>query len=187
MTRWKPDAVGRLIEAALVLFDQQGYDNTTVADIAARAGLTRRTFFRYFPDKREVLFSGSERLEQVWLDAVTAAPEGSGPMAAVEAGLDAVAGFFAERHAFARIRAGVVAANPELRERELIKLEKLTAAIASALEARGVSAATAALAAETGVRIFHLAFGEWVAQDDPAALRRLMDRSLGELRRLLAG
>lgn len=185
MPRWEPDATGRLAKAALILFDQQGYDETTVAEIAARAGLTKRTFFRYFSDKREVLFGGSDELERLWVAAVVEAPDDAGPLAAVEAGLDAVAEMFAERHSFAQIRARVVLANPELRERELIKLERLASAVAAALEQRELSASAASLAAQTGVRVFQVAFARWVAEDDPVPLGRLIHESLNELRGLL--
>ena len=93
------------MKAAVTLFEEQGYEETTVAEIAERAGLTKRTFFRYFSDKREVLFSGSEELERRWLEAVTAAPPEATPLAVVTAGLDPVAEMFIERHGFARIRA----------------------------------------------------------------------------------
>jgi AcrR family transcriptional regulator len=172
--------------AALSLFEEQGYDATTVAQIAERAGLTKRTFFRYFSDKREVLFSGSQELERRWLEAVAAAPADASPLAAVTAGFDPVAEMFTERHAFARTRAGIIEANPELRERELIKLQNLAAAIKIALAARDTPANAAILAAEAGVTVFHVAFARWVAQDDPAAFRRLLDESLEELRSVAA-
>ncbi|HUB69818.1 MAG TPA: helix-turn-helix domain-containing protein [Acidimicrobiales bacterium] len=185
MSRWKPDAAGRLVKAALDLFDRQGYEDTTVADIAASAGLTKRTFFRHFSDKREVLFSGSEELERLWVSAVRDAPDDAGALAAVEAGLGAVADMFTERHAFAQVRARVVAANPELQERELIKLERLASSVAAALEERGVKPSAAELAGQTGVRVFHLAFARWIAQEDPAAFYPLIKESLGQLRELL--
>jgi AcrR family transcriptional regulator len=186
MSRWKPDARGRLMKAALTLIEQQGYDETTVAEIAAEAGLTKRTFFRYFSDKREVLFSGSEELEHLWLEAVASAPADATPLATVEAGLDAVAEMFADRLAFARIRAGIINANPELQERELIKLQNLAGAIKDALRDRGVPQNAAILAAQAGVTVFHVAFARWVEQDDPTAFRRLMDESLEELRSVTA-
>ena len=186
MTRWKPDAAGRLIKAAITLFDEQGYDETTVAEIAEAAGLTKRTFFRHFADKREVLFQGSKQLEHLWADGVAAAPPDAGAMAAVMAGLEPVTAMFAERHPFARIRSRIIAANPELQERELIKLQTLAAAIVAALRARGVADNDAVLAAQTGVTVFHVAFARWVAQDDPAALQRLSQESLDELRSVTA-
>ncbi len=186
MSRWKPDAEARLTKAAMALFDRQGYAETTVAEIAEAAGLTKRTFFRYFADKREVLFNGAHELQQRWIDGIEAAPAGVGPMAAVGAGLDVVAELFADRHAFARTRAGIVAANPELQERELIKLQTLTAAVQSALVDRGVPANAATLAAHAGVTVFHVAFARWIEQDDPRSFRRLMDESLQDLRSVTA-
>ena len=186
MTRWKPDAQGRLMSAAIELFEEQGYEATTVAEIAERAELTKRTFFRYFADKREVLFSGSQELQRLWVEGLTAAPAHASPLAVVMAGLDPVAEMFAERHAFARIRAQIVEANPELQERELIKLQSLAAAIKGALVQRGVTANAAILAAQAGVTVFHVAFAHWVQQNDPTAFRRLMDESLDELRSVTA-
>jgi AcrR family transcriptional regulator len=174
------------MSAAIELFDEQGYEATTVAEIAERAGLTKRTFFRHFSDKREVLFSGSDELERLWLDGVAAAPPDATPLAVVIAGLDPVAEMFAERHEFARIRAAIITHNPELQERELIKLQNLAGAIKAALVQRGVGANAAILAAQAGVTVFHVAFARWVQQDDPTALRRLVDGALEELRSVTA-
>jgi AcrR family transcriptional regulator len=174
------------MSAAIELFNEQGYEATTVAEIAERAGLTKRTFFRYFSDKREVLFSGSQELQRLWLAGVAGAPADATALAVVAAGLDPVAEMFTERHAFARIRSGIIEANPELQERELIKLQTLAGAIKAALVERGVSANAAILAAQAGVTVFHVAFARWVAQDDPTAFRRLMDESLEELRSVTA-
>ena len=186
MSRWKPDAQGRLIKAAIELFAEQGYDATTVAEIAERAGLTKRTFFRYFTDKREVLFFGSEELERIWLEALATTPTDASPLAAVMAGFDPIAEMFEERLPFARLRAGIIMANPELQERELIKLQRLASSIQAALLERGVPINAAILAAQTGLTVFHVAFARWVTQDDPAALRRLIDESLDELREVTA-
>jgi AcrR family transcriptional regulator len=186
VTRWEPDAGGRLVKAALELFDKQGYDATTVAEIAEHAGVTKRTFFRYFTDKREVLFEGAGELGHVWLAGIAAAPGDAGPLDTVTAGFDRVAEFFAQRHAFARIRAGVIAANPELQERELIKLQRLAEALTDALLRRGVTENAAVLAAQAGVTVFHVAFAHWVRQDDPAALGALLDESLAQLRAVTA-
>jgi AcrR family transcriptional regulator len=186
MARWEPDAQGRLMGAAIELFDEQGYEATTVAGIAERAGLTKRTFFRYFSDKREVLFSGSQELQRVWLEGVATAAADANPLAAVVAGLDPVAEMFTERHPFARIRTRIIEANPELLERELIKLQNLAAAVTAALVERGLSANAAMLAAQAGVTVFQVAFAQWVQQDDPTALRRLIDESVQELRAVTA-
>src|SRR5688572_17688457 len=121
MGRWEPDARGRLERAALELYLENGYDQTTVAEIAGRAGLTERTFFRHFTDKREVLFRGDE-LAQAMADAIDSAPEGTAPLDAVAAALDSTSGFFRDRRPHARTRQTVINANPALQERELIKL-----------------------------------------------------------------
>jgi AcrR family transcriptional regulator len=172
--------------AALQLFSEQGYDETTVAEIAESAGLTKRTFFRHFADKREVLFQGAGELEQLWVGGVAAAPPEASALAAVLAGLESVTALFAERHPFARIRARIIASNPELQERELIKLQALAGAVTAALEARGVSHNAAVLVAQMGVTVFHVAFARWVAQDDPSAFPRLTQESLDELRSVTA-
>jgi AcrR family transcriptional regulator len=186
MSRWKPDAEGRLIKAAITLFDEQGYEETTVAQIAEAAELTKRTFFRYFSDKREVLFNGSQELQERWIGGIEAAPPDSTPIVAVSAGLDQVAELFADRHAFARMRARIVAANSELQERELIKLQSLADAIKAALVDRGLSVNAAILASQAGVTVFHVAFARWVEQDDPVAFKGLMDEALQELRSVTA-
>ena len=174
------------MKAAIELFNEQGYEATTVAEIAERAGLTKRTFFRYFSDKREVLFSGSQDLQSLWLDGVAAAPADAAPLTVVIAGLDPVTEMFGERLPFARIRSQIIEANPELQERELIKLQTLAGALKNALIERGVSANAAVLASQAGVTVFHVAFARWVAQDDPAAFRQLIDESLLELQAVTA-
>ena len=186
MSRWKPDAAGRLMAAAITLFAEHGYDETTVAQIADRAGLTKRTFFRHFPDKREVLFSGAAELEHIWTGRVSAAAAGSPALAAVITGLDAATGLLEQRHDFARMRAQIITAHPELLERELIKLQRLAEAIARALRDSGVPGHAATLAAQTGITVFSVAYSRWVLQDDPAALRQLIAESLAELRAVLA-
>ncbi len=186
MSRWKPDAQARLTMAAIALFDEQGYQETTVAEIAEAAELTKRTFFRYFTDKREVLFIGSHELVDCWIAGIGAAPPDAGPMAAVTAGLTNVAELFADRHTFATMRSRIISANPELQERELIKLQSLAGAIQAALVDRGVTVNAAMLAAQAGVTVFHVAFARWVQQDDPTTFRALMDDSLQELRSVIA-
>jgi AcrR family transcriptional regulator len=186
MSRWRPDAPGRLVKAAITLFDERGYEATTVAEIAEAAGLTKRTFFRYFSDKREVLFMGSGELRDIWVQAVRDAPPEATAIMAMDRGLDAVAELFGGRHAFARIRARIIAANPELQERELIKLATLADALAQTLQDRGVPDQAAELAAQTGVTVFHNAFARWIQQDDPEAMRALMDEALAELRAVVA-
>lgn len=170
MTRWEPNAHGRLAEAALELYLERGYEQTTVAAIAERAGLTERTFFRHFADKREVLFFGAAALQQVLVDTVTGAPAGTAPLEAVAAALEATGPVFDERRPFARQRQRVIAANPELQERELIKLATLASAMSGALRERGVGEPAASLSAQAGMAVFRVAFERWV---DDAAERGL--------------
>src|SRR5579862_6782159 len=132
MVRWEPDSRGRLEQAALALYGEHGFENTTVAEIAARAGLTERTFFRYFTDKREVLFWGAGTLREVLVIAVAAAPASAAPIDAVTDALEAAGALLQERRDSARQRQAVIAASTELRERELIKLASLASALADA-------------------------------------------------------
>jgi AcrR family transcriptional regulator len=186
MGRWQPDARGRLEQAALTLYGEHGFDNTTVAEIAERAGLTKRTFFRYFADKREVLFWGAQALEQLFVQEVVAAPSSAAPLDAVAAALDAIAPMFEERREFATRRQQIIAANPELQERELIKLASLGRAVAEALRRRGVADPAAILTAETGVTVFRVAFERWVDEGNQHTLQELMRESLEELRAVAA-
>src|SRR4051794_13579623 len=167
--RWEPGAAGRLREAAMELYVAQGYDQTTVAQIADRAGVTARTFFRHFPDKREVLFAGSEELVHQMAAAVEAAPADAAPLSAVAAALDAVATLLVDLP-YSRRRQAVIAANAELRERELTKMATLADALSAALVGRGVPDGEARLAAETGATVFRVGFERWVAGPDDGEL-----------------
>jgi AcrR family transcriptional regulator len=190
MTRWEPNASGRLQQAALELYSERGYDQTTVTEIAKRAGLTERTFFRYFADKREVLFAGTGMLRDRLVQGIDDAPGALSPIDAVGAALAAAAEPFREIRDSSRRRQAVVAANPELQERELIKLAALAAALADALRRRGVADPAASLAAEAGIAVFKVAFQRWVDgtdDDDEEALRRLIKQSLAELKAVAAG
>jgi AcrR family transcriptional regulator len=145
----------------MALFAERGYARTTVEDIAARAGLTERTFFNHFSDKREVLFAGSEQFVRRVVDAVRAAPKSQPPLDAVLAAYESTDAFFEERRAFSRKRGALIAAHPELQERELIKMMSLASAITSVLRQRGTSASAASLAAETSGAIVRVAFDHW--------------------------
>lgn len=165
MGRWAPDAASRLAAAAVTLFEDCGYDQTTVADIALAAGLTERTFFRHFTDKREVLFAGTADLRATMTASVAGAPPGSSPLAAVTVALEAGAAFFADRQSHARRRQHVLAATPVLAEREASKMGVLVDDLAAALRGRGVDEPTATLTAEIGVLTFRTAFLRWLDQD----------------------
>ena len=185
MARWQPDARGRLQEAALTLYGERGFDDTTVAEIAERAGLTKRTFFRHFADKREVLFSGATALQELFVTAVAGSPPAAAPLEAVTAALDAAAAMFEDMgREFAARRQQIIAANPELQERELIKLASLAGAVAQALRERGVGEPAAILTAEAGMSVFRIAFERWVEPSNDRDMRRLIHESLDQLRAL---
>jgi AcrR family transcriptional regulator len=181
MGRWEPDAKGRIARAAMELYGKRGFDQTTVAEIAKRAGVTERTFFRHFSDKREVLFGFSQRLQDLMVDAVTKAPASAAPIDAVGAALQAWAAVINDRE-FSQQRQAIVAASEELRERELIKMATLTAAIAAALRRRGVKEPIATLTAEAGIAVFRVAFARWVDPANRKQLGALMTESLDQLR-----
>jgi AcrR family transcriptional regulator len=182
MGRWAPNARERLERAALTLFAERGYDATTVADIADRAGLTKSTFFRHFADKREVLFGGQDILMGWFSDAIAAAPPSATAMACLAAALEAAATVFVpERHDLAPARRAVIAANAELQERELLKRARLAAAMAAALRARGTDETTARLAAELGVLAFSTAYARWAAPGNRRSFPDLAHEALRDL------
>ena len=172
------------MHAALDLFTEQGYDATTVSEIAERAGgLTKMTFFRHFPDKREVLFAGQDLHSRILADAIAAAPGPATPVQAVAAALGALAATFSdERREFSARLLAVIAAHSELRERAAFKHIGLTQAMAEALEQRGVPDLTAGLAAELGIRAFDRAFGQWADPGGHQTLAELTRQALDELR-----
>ena len=186
MARWEPDAQGRLQRAAMELFAERGYARTTVEDIAARAGLTERTFFRYFADKREVLFGGAKDLEKLIVGAIAIAPKTMAPLDVVAAALEATAPVFVPLRAHARKRQVLLAAHAELRERELIKLASLAAAISESLRRRGVADSAVGLIAEMGIAIFNRAFERWLDDTDQQDLSRHVRVALDELRAVSA-
>jgi AcrR family transcriptional regulator len=187
MSRWEPDARGRLERAAMELFIERGFDQATVTEIARRAGLTQRTFFRHFADKREVLFGGSPALQEFMVSAVAAAPDDAAPIDAVAAALERAAGLLQERREYSRQRMAIIAANPELQERELIKLARLAAALADALRTRGVADPAASLAAEAGTTVFRLGIDRWHSEAAPRPLLDVIRDSLDDLKAVAAG
>jgi AcrR family transcriptional regulator len=187
MSRWEPDARGRLERAAMELFLERGFEQTTVTEIASRAGLTQRTFFRHFADKREVLFGGSGALQELLVSTLASAPESAAPIDAVAAALEAAAALLQERREYSRQRQAVIAENPELQERELIKLAALSAALADALRRRGVTEPAASLAAEAGVAVFRIAIERWQDETSQQDLPQLIGESLDALKAMTAG
>ncbi|MFG1605152.1 TetR/AcrR family transcriptional regulator [Actinoplanes sp. NPDC049265] len=182
MARWEPGARERLVLAALDLFTEQGYDATTVAQIAERAGVTKSTFFRHFPDKRELLVAGQDALSQLLAEGIAAAPADAGPLEAVAAGLRRASDSMGpvNRELGPRLKAAV-AASAELRERDALKSVGLAAAMTTALVARGVPETTAAVAGEFGVLAFKRGYAAWV-EDDRADLATHTLAALRDLR-----
>jgi AcrR family transcriptional regulator len=188
MTRWEPDPRGRLEKAAMELYRERGFEQTTVAQIAERAGLTERTFFRHFSDKREILFAGGAQLQQLVVSAVVSAPDSATPLEAAVAGIEAANAMLEEHRGrvFARQRQAIIAASPELRERELHKLAAMATGVAESLRERGVGAPAAAILGDVAIALFRVSFERWVAQRSGPGLSELMRESLAELRALTA-
>ncbi|HTU77109.1 MAG TPA: TetR family transcriptional regulator [Trebonia sp.] len=183
MVRWEPGARQRLQAAALELFASRGFEQTTAAEIAQSVGLTERTFFRHFSDKREVLFYGQDQFTQSFIDGVNDAPGDASPLEVVAVALAAAGSMFPdERRPYARVRQAVISQNPALHERELHKLAGLATTIAEALRARGVGEPAATLAAESGATVFEIAFSQWIRPDET---RSFPDVASGVLRELI--
>jgi AcrR family transcriptional regulator len=187
MVRWEPGTRSRLQAAAMDLFVRQGFEQTTAAEIAAEVGLSERTFFRHFADKREVLFDGQHLLEEAFLGGVAAAEPDASPMRTIESALDAAAAFFSdERRSWSVLRQTIIDANPPLQERELLKLAGLARVMASALRDRGVPADAAALAAESGLTVFGVAFQAWVSPGETRSFRAVVHDVLATLGAVVA-
>lgn len=185
MARWEPGARERLVVAAVDLFTEQGYDTTTVAQIAERAGVTKSTFFRHFPDKRELLVAGQETLCRLLSEGIAEAPADAAPLDAVAAGLERASTAMGpmNRELAPRLKAAI-AASTELQERDALKSVSLAAAMTAALVARGVPDPTAALAGELGVLAFKRAYAEWseAARSAENDLAQYTQKALNDLR-----
>ncbi|MBI0295316.1 TetR/AcrR family transcriptional regulator [Streptomyces sp. PRKS01-29] len=185
MARWQPGAPQRLVVAAVDLFTEQGYDATTVTQIAERAGVTKSTFFRHFSDKRELLVAGQETLSRLLADGIAEAPASASPLQAVAAGLERASSAMGatNRELGPRIKAAV-AASTELQERDALKSVGLAAAMTAALIARGVPDPTAHLAGELGVLAFKQGYAQWseADRDDAEGLAPYVLAALEDLR-----
>jgi AcrR family transcriptional regulator len=175
------------VQAAFALYGERGFEQTTVAEIAKRAGLTERTFFRHFADKREVLFAGAGALQELMVSTVAGAPTSLPPIDAAVAGLEAAGGLIQEGGDLPQQRQAIIAASAELQERELIKLASLASALAEALRERGVGDPAASLAAEAAVAVFKIAFERWIEETDQPDLPQLIRASLAALKAVTAG
>jgi AcrR family transcriptional regulator len=164
-----------LQQAALELFRERGYDQTTAAEIAARAGVTERTFFRHFADKREVLFGASDDLRAALVEKIFQAPDVAEPLQVVTLVLAEFNWESLESRDFQRQRHAVIAANPELLERDLIKHLSIAVGFTDALRQRGVDADIAQLAARVGIQMFITAYGHWLEAGDKADLATISE------------
>jgi len=187
MGRWEPNARGRLAQAALALYAAQGFEQTTAAEIARAAGLTERSFFRHFADKREVLFYGMDSVRDLLVAAVADAPSAAGAMQAVQAALQTVAAMVEETPEIARERYAVVSASAELRERELVKLAEIAVAMDGALRGRGIREPAASLAAEMGIAVYRVAFARWIREAGQPDLPEALRQTMAELKDVMAG
>ncbi len=187
MSRWEPDVRGRLQKAAIELYAERGFENTTVAEIAQRAGVTERTFFRHFADKREVLFAGASEQQEVIVSTLANAPDSLVPLDAVAASLSAAGAQFQEIREGARQRAVIVAANQELRERELTKFASLSAALADTFRRRGLSDLSARLTAEVAIAVFRIAFERWIEDTHDCEFAQFVRESIDQLKVVTAG
>jgi AcrR family transcriptional regulator len=181
MPRWDPRAEDRLREAALELFLEHGYENVTVTQITERAGLTRRSFSRYFPDKRDVLFAGSDQLPALLARSVRQAADTLSPFEALLSALVDVAGRMSDQAPLAAQRRAVVRASPELQERGLTKFAAVTDAVADALAERGAGASQAVLLAQVAVAIFRTALERWTDHPHDAELAERIQEAAAEL------
>jgi AcrR family transcriptional regulator len=182
MARWQPHASERLVLAALDLFEERGYEHTTVIEIAERAGLTKSTFFRHFPDKREVLFGG-DAMTGLLVDGIAAAPSAASPLEAVAHALDTIGreAFTPARRAFVARRRAVIAASPELQEREALKGLGLTASMIDALKRRGVPELTSCVAAGLGALAWKIAYERWSDRTSGDDFGELARRTLSDV------
>jgi AcrR family transcriptional regulator len=185
MGRWEPNAAGRLQQAAWELFLERGYEQTTTAEIAKRAGLSERTFFRHFADKREVFFANGGLLADAVMRALDEVPASTCAFDAVRHAIEAAATILTHRD-FSRRRQELVNANPELQERERIKLAGIAAGLAEGLRKRGVSEMPANLAAEMGISVFRLAFERWLEPHEPRDFIELVREGFREVKLVTA-
>jgi AcrR family transcriptional regulator len=179
------DARTRLREAALELFSEHGYDRTTAAAIAARVGVTERTFFRYFPDKREVLFDGEARVRAALTVSIAQAAAGLGPMETLFHAFRAFEPMLEGNRSYSKPRQDVIDATPALQERELAKIAAIGEALADALKARGVPELAAILAAKIGMTVFVQATIAWLG-DPRVSFGEHLDLGRTELNMLVA-
>ena len=182
MARWEPGTAQRLQAAALELFASRGFEQTTAAEIAQAVGLTERSFFRHFADKREVLFDGQQFLDAAFLAGVDSAPPDTAPLAIVGFALESAAAFFPDdKRPYSKMRQTVIDKNPALQERESHKLAGLAVTMRDALHRRGIGDPTATLAAESGATVFRISFAQWIKDGETRSLAQIEADMLRDL------
>lgn len=186
MARWTSDTRARLEQAAVELYLERGFEATTVADIAGRVGLTERTFFRHFADKREVLFGDAHLFQDAVVQVAATALASAAPLEAVIQGFETVGVFFQAQAERSRLRQSIIDATPELQARELIKLSALAAALTRTLHQRGISGPAASLAAEVGIVVFKRAFERCIDPANTQPWAELVRVALEELRAVIS-
>jgi AcrR family transcriptional regulator len=188
MSRWQPDTRERLAAAALELFQSRGFAETTVPEITARAGLTTRTFFRHFADKREVLFAEEDELPALVTRIIREAPADRSPLQVVEDGFpEVVASQFAEGRDTLRARKRIILSDAGLQEREMRKVQAMQEAVRAGFVERGSDPLTAVLVAHATATVFGVSIGRWLSDDaaDPDLAAVLRD-TLAAFRRVMA-
>lgn len=183
MPRSGADAHRRLQQSALELFRKHGYSGTTAAQIARRAGFTERTFFRHFPDKRDILFDGQARIEAAMVGAVRTAPRELAPMQILRLAIQSTVPVFEENRVFSAMRRAVIDATPVLQEREQGNMAAMMLSVSSALKKKGIEAGTATLAVQIGAVLFSCAIKSWHSEE-AHDLGTHIDRAFAALRRL---
>jgi len=173
-----------MMRGALELFAEQGFEKTTALEVAERAGVTERTFYRYFADKREVLFSASGDLQDAIVAAIGSAPASQDPLGIVVAAMEIGVAPLEENRPYSQARAKVITENASLQERELLKLHTLAHASSTALRARGVPPLTADVAAESAVTMFKIGFETWISNDTAGTFAQCIRSSFDQLRTL---
>ncbi|MCU1420457.1 MAG: TetR family transcriptional regulator [Microbacteriaceae bacterium] len=182
MSRWQPGTGGRIAEAAVSLFGERGFEGTTVADIAERAGVTRRTVFRYYPDKRDVIFGEYDGLRDLVGSAVALAPAGSSTPVVLGVALNAIADdVFAGAQQRVRVIRRIIAEDESLREREQHKNAVIASAGEDAFVARGLARTDARIAAGLGVLALSSALERWSEAPDGTSLGALVDEALATI------
>ena len=175
MPRWEHGSEERMKQAAMELFEEQGFEDTSAVQIAERARVTTRTFFRYFPDKEEVLFADADALNEALVQELLQIPDLSKPLEAVTGTL---AGYdwarLGSRETLRR-RSRMIASDPRLLERDLIKQHQMAGGFGWALCERGIDPDIAELAASTGSQIFRMAYRKWLESSDDADLTTVTD------------